>query len=169
MTTHTDHTALEARLHTLTSRALSPTARYGHVALLLLATLMCTLLAALIATEPALPARTQASFVVMLAIGGAWMAYASWVLVHRRPLMAGHRVVAGWMAVAFCGGFLVAACFALLLTGSATALAAAASGFILLAAAIAALTVAGRHRRSMCEQRDVLERQLARHSANARQ
>ncbi|WP_257386518.1 hypothetical protein [Tahibacter caeni] len=97
--------SLETELRRLTARALSPASRYGHVALLLAGSIVSVLLAGLLATEPALPPRTQAAFGAMLAMAVGWIVYAAWVLRQRRPLMARHRVVAGWMAVAFTGTF----------------------------------------------------------------
>jgi hypothetical protein len=129
----------DAGLQQLTARALSPLSRYGHVALLLAAALMSVLLAALLATEPAIPLRTRVALGVMLAIGISWVGYAAWVLTQRRPLMAMHRVIAGWMAVAFTGVFVGGAIVMALSTQQTIYATAAVSGCSLFVLAIAAL------------------------------
>jgi hypothetical protein len=123
-------------LRRITERGLSRTSRVGHVALLLLALGMGVVIAALLATEPRLPAHTVAAFAVMLAIAVAWVAYATWVLRNRLTLMAQHRVIAGWMAVAFCAMFSAAALSAGVVAQSAAGFVAAATGVGLLVAAL---------------------------------
>ena len=61
------------------------------------------------ATEPSLPARTQAAFGASVAIGLAWAAIAAWVLARRRVLFANHRIYAARMATAFSGVFFAGA------------------------------------------------------------
>lgn len=152
--------SLDSELQHLTTRLLSPRSRYGHVALLLVALMMCVLLGALLATEPELPDRTQAALVVMLGIGACWAAYALWVLRQRRPLLANHRVVAGWMAVAFTAVFLAGALGMAITTGSAIFHAAAAAGIGMLILAVAVLVQAYRHVSWLQARRRELERQL---------
>lgn len=156
--------SLDAELQRLTSRALSPVSRYGHVALLLAALMMSALVCALLLTEPALPPRTQAAFAVMLGIGGGWVAYASWVLRQRRPLLAGHRVVAGWMAVGFTAVFLGAALAAAIASGTTMASTAAATGAAMLLLAVAALVQAYRRVARLQARRRELEQRLGRAS-----
>lgn len=151
--------ALELELQRLTAGALSPLARYGHVALLLAATLMSVLLAALLATEPALPGRTQAALAVLLAIGISWIVYATWVLRQRRPLLGQHRIVAGRMAVAFTGVFFAGALALGASTGSATYHAAASVGASLLVLAFGALMQAHWRVAALQRQRRELLRQ----------
>lgn len=151
---------LDAELKHLTARLLSPKSRYGHVALLLVALMMCVLLGTLLATEPALPGRTQAALVVMLCIGACWVAYALWVLLHRRPLLGNHRIVAGWMAVAFTAAFLAGALAMAIAAGSATFYTAVAAGAGMLALAVTILIQAYRHVARLHDRRRELERQL---------
>ncbi len=151
---------LEAQLLHLNSRTLSTRARYGHVALLLAASAMGVLLAALLATEPAMPGRTRAAMAVMLAVAACWCGYACWVLAARRPLLARHRVVAGGMAVAFTGLFVLATSALAWTTRLPGFLLAAGLGVAMLAVAIGLLVRARHHRdRLRTLQRD-LERQL---------
>lgn len=160
MTNKPSSASLDAELQHLTTRLLSPRSRYGHVALLLLASMMCVLLGALLATEPALIDRTQAALVVMLGIGVSWVGYAFWVLRHRRPLLGNHRIVAGWMAVAFTSVFLAGALGMTVAAGSAVFYAAAAAGVGMLILAVAVLIQAYRHVASLQAQRRELERRL---------
>ncbi|QNH11792.1 hypothetical protein [Xanthomonas sp. SI] len=152
--------SLDTELQQLTARLLSPRSRYGHMALLLAALMMCVLLGALLATEPALSDRTQAALVVMLCIGSCWVAYAFWVLRQRRPLLANHRIVAGWMAVAFTAVFAAGALGMTVATGSATFYAAAAAGVGMLVLAVAVLVRAYRHVAWLQARRLELERQI---------
>ena len=156
--------SLDAELQHLNERALSLRSRYGHVALLLVALMMCVLLGALLATEPDLPDRTRAALVVMLGIGACWVVYALWVLRHRRPLLANHRVVAGWMAVVFTATFLAGALGMAITAGSATFYAAAVAGIGMLAVAVLILIQAYRHVARLHARRRELERQLGEQS-----
>lgn len=157
-----DHSpaSLEMQLQRLTRQVLSPRSRYGHVALLLAALIMCTLIAALLVTETGLPGRTQAALAAMLGIGACWAGYAVWVLAYRRTLLANHRVVAGWMAVGFTAMFFAGASGLAWMTGIAAFLTAAGMGTVMLAAAIVLLVRARRHVDRLRAQRRELERQL---------
>lgn len=150
-------TSLEAELQRLTARTLSPVSRYGHVALLLAALIMSVLLAVLLATESALPLRTQRAFAVLLAIGMGWIGYATWVLRQRRPLMAQHQVIAGWMAVAFTGVFLGGALAMALSAQSPVYTAAVASGGTLIVLAVIGLVRARRQVALLQARREELE------------
>ncbi|QWF16519.1 hypothetical protein [Lysobacter capsici] len=152
--------SLDEELRHLTAGALSTRSRYGHVALLLAALIMCVLLGALLATEPALPGRTRVAFAVMLGIGASWVAYAVWVLRHRRPLLANHRVVAGWMAVVFTALFFAGASAMAIGAGGPSLQAAAAMGAVMLAVAVAVLVRAYRNLARLQARRRELERQL---------
>jgi hypothetical protein len=154
--------SLDAELQHLTARLLSPRSRYGHVALLLAASMMCVLLGALLATEPALPGRTQTALAVMLGIGASWVAYAVWVLRQRRPLLGQHRIVASRMAVIFTALFLAGAVGLAAAMGSAAFQAAAVLGAGLLIVAVSVLVQAHRHVARLQAQRQELERRLAR-------
>jgi hypothetical protein len=96
---------LHARLAELTDRSLSPSARYGHLVLTVVAAVMASVLGALVFTEPGLSARALASFWVLFAIAVAWVAFGLRVLSRRRPLLANREVVAGAMAVGFSAVF----------------------------------------------------------------
>lgn len=158
MTDNTVPHSLESELQRLTARALSPSARYGHVALLLAASMMSALLTALLATEPALPGRTQLSLSVMLGIGVSWVVYAVWVLRHRRPLMARHRVVAGRMAVIFTALFFAGAAGMAAATGDAVFQALAIIGAGMLAMALIVLDQAHQRVAELRAQLQALER-----------
>lgn len=153
--------ALDAELQHLTARLLSPRSRYGHVALLLAASMMCVLLGALLATEPGLPGRTQTSLAAMLGIGASWVAYAVWVLRQRRPLLGQQRIVAGRMAVIFTALFLAGAVGMAAAMGSAAFQAAAVLGTGLLIVAVSVLAQAHRHVARLQAHRQELERRLA--------
>jgi hypothetical protein len=157
----TPSASLDAELQHLTARLLSPRARYGHVALLLAALMMCVLLGALLATEPALPERTQAAFAVMLGIGASWVAYALWVLRQRRPLLGQHRIVAGRMAVIFSALFLAGSVGLAAAAAGAAFQAAAVVAAGMLVVAVSVLVQAHRHVARLQDQRQELERRLA--------
>ena len=140
---------------------LSITARTGYTLLLLTSFSAAIVMAALLATEPGLPARTSVAFTVMAGIGLAWTALSAWVLTRRRVLFAPHRVIAARMAVGF------SALFALgtlvvgpqWITGWYWALAVA---VIMLAVAIVLLVNAGRRFRELSARREQLEQARAR-------
>jgi hypothetical protein len=156
--------SLDAELQQLTTRLLSPTARYAHVALLLAALGMSVLLGALLATEPDLPDATRAALAVMLGIGASWVVYALWVLRHRRPLFARHRVVAGWMAVVFTSLFAAGAlAMAIASGGGAFYAAAATAGGGMLTLAIVLLVQAYRQFARLQRRRLELEGKLRAH------
>jgi hypothetical protein len=144
----------------LADEELSLPSRIGHVALLLVALMMTSLIAALWLTEPALAARTQIAFAVMIAIGLSWVTFALWVLTRRRVLLARHSIVAGRMAVTFTSVFLAGALAVRYTTGHPRAYAAAATGVVMLAAAVAMLVRAHRVFARLSERREALEREL---------
>lgn len=146
--------------YTLAAAELSLSARLRYVALLLAALAMTIVVAALWATEPALPARTRAAFAVLVAIGGAWTIFASWVLTRRYPLFARDRVIAGRMAVIFAGVFAGGALAVGASTGMTSAYAAAGLGAVMAAAAAVLLMRAHRAVARLTARRDELQRAL---------
>lgn len=147
-----------APLRELTDRTLSPLGRYGHVLLLLGASAMAALLLALLLTEPSLPARTRWAFAALLLVAASWIAYAVWVLLQRRPLMHGHRVIAAYLACTFSGAFAIVAGIAAWMTGAAAAWAASGSGLAMLAVSVALLVRARERRRALLARLDTLTR-----------
>lgn len=158
--TDSSFASLQQELQHLTTRALSPAARYGHVALLLASALMCVVLASLLATETALPGRTRLAFGVLLAIGASWVVYALWVLRNRRSLLADQRIVAGRMAVVFSGVFVAGALLLGATTGRTLFPVAAAFGGSLLVLACLALQQAHRRADALRARRSELERMI---------
>jgi predicted amidohydrolase len=142
---------------------LSLPARVAYTALLLVALAMTVVVGSLWLTEPSLPARTQASFAVLAAIGTAWVGYAVWVLTRRRVLLAGHRIIAARMAVAFTTVF-AAGSLVLAIWGSAgrAAYGAAGTGVVMLAVAIGMLLSSRRRFEGLMQRRRALEAELAR-------
>lgn len=149
-------------LRTLLDSELSVPSRVGHVALLLGASLMTTVVVSLWATEPVLPVRTQAGFALMTVVGVAWATFAAWVLRHRRPLYARHHVIAGRMAVLFTSLFVIAALAVGVSTGARAAYVAATAGLSLAAAAVVILVRAMQEQRRLVERRAILARERAR-------
>src|SRR3954464_5387832 len=94
---------------TLAQTHLSFRSRAGHLALLLAAAGMGSVIAALLATEKMLPQRTMIAFGLMLLISLAWVAYALWVLTARKTMLANHRVVAGWISLGAATAFTLGA------------------------------------------------------------
>jgi hypothetical protein len=138
--------------------------RIGYTALLLAGLAVAAAIGSLLATEPDLPARTQAAFAVVVGVGLAWAGFAAWVLARRRVLFASHRVIAARMGVTFS---------ALFTTGAASvwlggtyqppgALAAAAVGAAMLAAAVLVLLRARRRVQKITARKREIERLLER-------
>jgi hypothetical protein len=151
---------LAASLERITAAELSPVARLGHVALMLVAAAMSIVLVSLLLTEPALPARTQVAFIVMLVIGLSWTAYAGWALAHRRGLLANLRVVAGRLAVSFTSVFVLGALGLALATGTTAFYLAAGLGAGMLLLAIGLLLRAKRHLANLQARYRALEDQI---------
>ncbi len=158
-TTHPND--LQARLQELTDRTLSPAARYGHVGVLLAASGMAALVSALLLTESGLPPRTMLAFGGLLVVAACWIAYSSWVLSRRRPMLQRHRVVAGTMATVFSGVFTAVAAGAGLVTGSMLAWTAALMGGGMLVGAALLLTHARRRHAALVARRDALLQEQA--------
>jgi hypothetical protein len=152
--------ALAAELRRLTEAELSLPARVGYVALLLVSAGMSAVTASLGLTEPGLPLRTRIAFAAMTAIGLGWVAFATWVLTHKRILYARHRIVAGRMSVTFTSIFLMGALAVGLTTSQRAAFAAAGLGVVMLGVAIFVLLRARAAYSRLQERRAVLEREL---------
>ena len=75
--------------------------RLGHAALLTTSLIVGTGVASLLATEPALPPRTQLAFAAIVLIAAGWVIYSTWVLTRRRVLLGRQRVTAARMACVF--------------------------------------------------------------------
>lgn len=140
---------------------LSMTARAGYTLLALTSFSAAIVMAALLATETGLPARTRIAFTVMAGMGLAWTAFAAWVLTRRRVLFVPHRVIAARMAVGFSALFALGALLVgpQWITGWYWALALAVS---MLAVATVLLVNAGRRFRELSARREQLEHALAR-------
>jgi hypothetical protein len=151
---------LQSELRRLTEAELSLPARFGYVALLLAASAMTAVSGSLWLTEPSLPLRTSIAFAVMTAIGIAWIAFATWVLTHKRILLARHRIVAGRLSVTFCSLFLLGALALGLTTSLRSAFAAAGLGVLMLGVAIVILRRAHLAFARLEERREQLGRQL---------
>ncbi|MEV7990936.1 transmembrane transport protein [Streptomyces sp. NPDC086077] len=135
--------------------------RMRHVAVGLAGGCAAALIAMLWATEPhPLPARTQAAFAGLIAIGLAWSAFAVRVLSRRRPLFARDRVLGARLAlvatvVTAVSGTVLAAARAT----TAGALATALAGAALVAAAGLILVRAQSRRRELLRLRDALRQE----------
>lgn len=135
--------------------------RSGHLALLLAATGMSAVLAALLITEEGLPQRTIVALGTLLVIGASWTVYAAWVLTARRTLLANHRVLAGRIAVAAAAIFLAGAAAVGVTTQAPSAYAAGGLGIVMLGVAVTLLSRASRHYAALLQRRAELEAQLA--------
>ncbi|NUP20903.1 MAG: transmembrane transport protein [Streptomyces sp.] len=143
--------------HTL-AMEVSLRSRLRHVAVGLAGGCGAAMIAVLWATEPhALPARTQAVFGGLIAIGLAWAAFAGWMLGWRRPLFARDRVLSALIALA---ATVVTALSGVALTAvrgsTADLTATAAGGAVFTAIAMLALVRARRRRRELLQLRDAL-------------
>ncbi|KAA9377669.1 transmembrane transport protein [Microbispora cellulosiformans] len=138
--------------------------RMRHVAVGLAGGCAAALIAVLWATEPyPLPARTQAAFAALIAIGLAWAAFAGWTLSRRRPLFARDRVLGAWLALVVTVVTGVAGTALAAARGTtAEALATALAGVALVAAAGLVLVRARARRRELLRLRDALREDTAR-------
>ncbi|WP_205474529.1 hypothetical protein [Nocardioides sp. SYSU D00038] len=96
----TDHDSLSVDV--LTGRLrneLTPRRRLRGAVPLILGSSGGVALGSLWVTEPGLPARTDVAFGVLLVACVAWAVYGGWLVLHRAPLFARERVIAGWIAV----------------------------------------------------------------------
>jgi hypothetical protein len=140
---------------------MSVKARLGYVALLLVSSAMTVGILSLWCTESYLPLRAQLAFGAMSLIGISWVALSIWALTTRRILLARDRVAAGWMSVVFTALFLAGAIVAVLVTGSAAAFGAAATGVLMFGIALRVLAGARRRFIELLARREELQRQLA--------
>ena len=88
---------------------LSTGARLGYTALAVTSLGVSGVVTSLLMTEPSLPLRTQAAFVVIALGGLAWTVLTVWVLARRRVLLANHGVAASALATTLATIFLVGA------------------------------------------------------------
>lgn len=142
-------------MQNMVNQELSLPSRLGYTVLLLAALTVAGGTASLWLTEVGLPARTRIAFAAIVIIGSAWVVYALWVLTRRRVLLAGHRIIAGRMAVAFSAVF-AAGSLAL------GVYAATAFGLLMVAVAIGVLVHARRRFAQLTYRRRELEEMLRR-------
>ncbi len=147
---------LEDELRALTDRALSPRARYLHIALLFGTIAMTVLLVSLLVTEPHLPAPTRAAFMVMTAFALAWVGYAARTLLNRRVFLAEHRVIAARIALIASAVFTAGASWVAVWRESSMFMASAVLGATLCACALFMLVRAIRRARVLRSRRDAL-------------
>jgi hypothetical protein len=157
MTHPTPPPTLADDLRQITALELSLPSRLRYVSLLLAASTMSAIVTALLITEPRLPVRTSLALGVMAVIGVSWMIFAAWVLTRKRVLLAGHRIVAGRLAVVFTSVFVIGAVAVGLTTSSAWPFAAAAMGCVMLSIAVTMLVRAKRQFIRLSKRRDELE------------
>jgi hypothetical protein len=125
---------------------LSRRARLGHVALLMASICGGLGIVSLWLTEPALPLRTHAAFLLLTMMAAGWAWHAIRVLQTRAVLLVLHRVRASWLAVLCSSAFTAAGLGAWWLTGWRPGGAAALSGAVLTMAAVSLLLRARRQR-----------------------
>jgi len=154
------HAGSLEHIRRLAQGELSMKARIGYVALLLVAAAMTAMVLSLWLTEPALPARTQAAFGVMSLIGGAWVSFALWALMARRPLFARDAVIAGALSVVFTSMFVTGALVAVIVSGAAAAFGALGTGVVMLAISVWNLASARRRHAALAARRRELESAL---------
>ncbi|MFI9332797.1 transmembrane transport protein [Kitasatospora sp. NPDC052868] len=132
--------------------------RMRHVAVGLGGCCSAALVTVLWVTEPhPLPARTQAAFAGLIAVGLAWAAFTGWVLSRRRPLFARDQVLGARLALAVSAGTCaVGTTLAATRGTTAETLATALAGGVLIAVAGLLLARAHARRRALLRLRDTL-------------
>ncbi|MEU3048033.1 MULTISPECIES: transmembrane transport protein [unclassified Streptomyces] len=150
--------AVPEQLERALAAEVSLRSRLRHMAVGLAGGCEAAVIAVLWATEPnVLPARTQAAFAGLIAIGLAWAVFAGWVLSRRRPLFARDRVLAARIALAATVVTALAGVALAAVRGStADLVATAAGGVVFTAAAMLTLVRARRRRRELLRLRDAL-------------
>jgi hypothetical protein len=159
---HLPEPSVIAGLERLTRTELSLGTRLVHVALGLVASAMTIVVASLLLTEPTLPLRTVVAFVLLALIGVGWVAYSAWVLTARRVMLARQRVVAGRLAVLFCGTFTGGCVVLAFTTGAPAASPAMAMSVVMLAVALTLWRRAETAHARLLVRRHALEREVAR-------
>jgi hypothetical protein len=154
--------AVARELRELTAAELSLPSRLRYLGLLLAAASMTATVTALLLTEPDLPARTSTALAMLAVIGTSWIVFSVWVLARKRVLFGRHHIVAGRLAVAFSGVFMIGALALGFARSSAAALAAGAMGAAMLAVSIALLVRGRRRFETLAARRAELERELER-------
>lgn len=157
---HGAHRDVPGELGRALAAEVSLRSRMRHVAVGLAGGCGAALIAVLWATEPdPLPARTQAGFAGLIAVGLAWTAFSGWVLSRRRPLFARDRVLGARLALVVTTLTSVAGVALAAVRGTAAgALGTAVVGVILIAAAGLLLARAHSRRRELLRLRDALQR-----------
>lgn len=168
MTTHAAPPTLANELRRLTVLELSVSARMRYVAVLLSALVLTIVVAALLLTEPGLPDRTSIALVAMIIIGLSWTCFSAWVLTHKRILLGRERVVAGRLAVAFSGAFVIGAGVLAYSTQQPAALAAGGLGMVMCGVALAMLRRATSAFTKLSARRRILEQELGIHCLGER-
>ncbi|WP_432068665.1 transmembrane transport protein [Streptomyces sp. C10-9-1] len=150
--------AVPEQLERALAAEVSLRSRLRHTAVGLAGGCEAAVIAVLWATESnVLPARTQAAFAGLIAIGLAWAVFAGWVLSRRRPLFARDRVLAARIALAATVVTALAGVALAAVRGStADLVATAAGGVVFTAAAMLTLVRARRRRRELLRLRDAL-------------
>jgi hypothetical protein len=144
-------------------RELSAPTRIAYLLMFLITTTAALLIGTLWLTEPEpLPIRTHLALGALVAINVAWSTLFGWVLTRRKVLFAMHRVIAGWMALLFCGLFLVVGLTIAAMNMNLPALLAIGLiGCAQVAAAIVVLAKARHRRRQLMTRREELIDMLA--------
>jgi hypothetical protein len=139
-------------------RELSAPKRLGYLLLLMMTLVAACLISTLWITEPApLPLRTHVAFGLLTFINLAWSVLFGWIVTRRKVLFAQHRVIAGWMALAFCALFLIVGLVVAAIRMNTTALAfVGVVGMCQLLLAIVVLKRARHRRRELLARRDEL-------------
>jgi hypothetical protein len=146
-------------------RELSTPSRIIYLLFFLVTLTAAALVGTLWLSEPGpLPMRTHVAFGLLAIVNLAWSSLFGWVLARRKVLFAMHRVIAGWMALLFCGVFLLFGLSIALMKVNLTAIVAV--GLVGAAQVIAAVVVLRRarhHRGLLLARRDELTGAIARY------
>jgi hypothetical protein len=135
---------------------LSRRSRVFHVAVLIAAVAMGTVVASIWLTEPALPVRTQVAFCALLLIAAGWCGHATWVLACRAILLVPHQVRAARLALGCTLVFLLGGLTAWLGAGVPVARFASLSGLVMTGIAVVNLRRASRRHAGLLLRRDEL-------------
>lgn len=111
-------------------------------------------------TEPALPARTDVAFGILVVINITWAGFFAWALTRRKVLYARQGVIAGRLAVLWSAVFVAGALIVGFTSGRVNGgLVAAATGLVFLGCALAVLRRAMARHQELRQLRRALEQQ----------
>lgn len=152
-----------AEMREMLEMELTGRSRVGFTLLLLFDLAVGAVIASLLVTEEGLPLRTVIAFSTMLVISLVWAVFFLRTLSRRKLFLAGHRLAAARLSVAFTSLFTIGAVVLAIVDEGvrSSAFAAAGFGILMLSVAIGLLVRARRRVNALTSRRDHLQQQVS--------